>query len=78
MKRFKIHWVVALVACLAWMTPLSASAEGEDAGSGIDVNLDKAFDYAICAVSIVSATTGWGIGLAVLTCGKAMNLWWTE
>jgi hypothetical protein len=81
MKRFRIPWLLVLMACVSLLSPLPATAEGDDpTSSDLDGSrtIDKAFDYAMCAVSIASATTGWGIGLAVLTCGKALNAWWTE
>jgi len=32
----------------------------------------------VCAASIAVTPTGWGLALTVFTCGKALNLWFTD
>jgi len=46
--------------------------------AGLPMTVSKGFDYAMCAFSIATIETGVGVAFAVLTCGKALNTWWTE
>jgi hypothetical protein len=79
MKGLKTRWLLVAMACLTLCSPLPSIAE-DNGSSALDGSstLKKALDYAACAVSIGAASTGWGIALAVLACGNALNEWWTE
>jgi len=69
------------MALLILASPLVALAQSESpADSELDGStwVSKGFDYAMCAFSIATIETGVGVAFAVLTCGKALNTWWTE
>jgi hypothetical protein len=59
-----------MVATSAAQEPVVEETAEGDAG--------KLVDYALCAVSILAASTGVGAALAVLTCAKAAITWWSE
>ena len=73
---------------LAWLAvcllalPMAAIAQTDDLGAPEETDssrsMQKLFDYGMCAVSIMGVSTGVGAALAVLTCGKAAYMWWTE
>jgi hypothetical protein len=70
-----------LVACLLLASPIQAVAQddlGAPAEEDGSKSIAKFFDYGLCAVSIVAASTGVGAVMAVLVCGKAAYTWWTE
>ena len=75
------RWTCVLLVAVTLASPLWAIAQ-TDADVPADVDgsrlIDKAFDYAVCGVSLAMSTTGVGVALAVLSCGKALNLWWTD
>lgn len=78
MKGIKTRWLLVAMACLTLCSPVPSIAEDEGSSNLDGSTLKKALDYAACAVSICAASTGWGIALAVVACGNALNEWWTE
>jgi hypothetical protein len=80
MKRFKTPWLALPVLALLLLAPLAATAEDDSAPSELDRShmFEKGFTYALCAVSIVGASTGTTVVVAVLTCGAAFNYWFSE
>jgi len=73
------RWPAFLLAVAILAQPLTAAAQSQEVtieASGD--RLGKFIDYALCAVSIVAASTGVGAALAVLTCAKAAYTWWSE
>ncbi|TMQ71511.1 MAG: hypothetical protein E6K80_05395 [Candidatus Eisenbacteria bacterium] len=79
MKKRSRMATLALMVCLALALPLAAIAEDEaPTDADRSAALYKAFDYAVCAASIAVTPTGWGLALTVFTCGKALNLWFTD
>lgn len=67
----------ALVA-LMLVSPWAALARAEELAPAEETgSWGKFFDYALCAVSIASATTVVGGVMAAVTCGKVAYTWWT-
>ncbi len=81
MRWKSARWFLVLMAVVSLALPWSAIADVNDpATSGTDSSRawEKALDYAACAVSIAAIETGVGIAVAVVSCGKALNLWFDE
>jgi hypothetical protein len=69
----------AMLAGALLASPWTAVAQSEDSVPAPETeSWAKFFDYALCAVSIASATTAIGGVMAVVTCGKVAASWWTE
>ena len=63
---------------LAMAASLVAGPALATAGDTVDVNFkaERFFDYALCATGIALCTTGAGLTLALLACGKVVLKYW--
>jgi hypothetical protein len=69
-----------VLVAMSTLAPLTAVAEiGGDVAPDPTTQISaKIFDLAMCAVSIATIETGLGATAAVITCGRAAAMWWTE
>lgn len=69
-------WTALLVAAALLAAPVQAPAQ-EGSFEEEAWSWSKFFDLAACGVGIATISTGTGLLLAGLACGKAANEWWT-
>lgn len=72
------HALRSRVLPLAMAASLAAGPALATAGDPIDENFDgeRFFDYALCAAGIALCTTGAGLTLAALACGRMVLKYW--
>jgi hypothetical protein len=71
------HAVAAAIAVAVLALPLRVRAETDDSAAADGSALSKFFDLAGCAVGIATISSGVGVVLAGIACGKAAAEWWT-
>ena len=72
------HAMRSRVLALAMAASLVAGPALATAGDTTDENFkaEQFFDYALCAAGIALCTTGAGLTLALLACGKMVLKYW--
>jgi hypothetical protein len=69
-------WTAVLLAAALLAAPVQAPAQ--ESGSTVEGwSWSKFLDLAACGVGIATITTGGGLILAALACGRAADEWWT-
>lgn len=71
--KWKTVVVIALVACVLGIQPLSDARAAEDIVEDQRVDTEKLWNYAMCGASIALASGTGAWVLAFITCGKAVT-----